>query len=427
MPARAETPGCMSGVGKKVPVLFVHGLAAKGADWDPFRSYLSGQNLNIVTDVFDYSNYNTKWVTDPNIGAALADKIACLATSSRQQGGQGKVIVVAHSMGGLATRQAIAERSAILQDLGMVITIATPNTGSDIAGNVGDSFVNLCKIAADRLNSFRHSAICQTVLDSAATAAGYSAYTALMSGSAEIKVLADWPKTLPVHAIAGSIRPHFKLPYVGLPNFDLRFFEFDGAPSGTDTLVTVPSALHSVNVAGQGKTDPYECTGNTPVVIYKFTKADCKHGDLIKSQTVQQKVANVISGYISSATVKPSASKSAAAVPCLTAAQAEAQINEGLSNRAKLRGNDPYPVVKVNRVKCIDEIWAVSYDKDGVSGVHKFDNSYDSANTKEWHWIDYTIGGGDNYCAAKAPQEVLDMVHYRCSPDSYPYYKNGGR
>jgi pimeloyl-ACP methyl ester carboxylesterase len=287
-PAKAETPGCMPDIGKKLPVLFVHGLNAKGSDWDGFRSYLSGENANVATEAFDYSANNTKWVTDPNIGAALADKIACMATSSREQGGQGKVVVVAHSMGGLATRQSISERSDILNDLGIVITIATPNTGSDTGEFLGDSLIKLCKKAL----GFGSSLICDS-LTSRANDAGFSAYPALMTGSPEISALANWPNDLSVYAIAGDIRPHY----------DFFFAEFDGSASGTDTLVTVSSALNGASE----NTLRYECSGDTPIVVLGWTKADCEHSTLDNSQAVQQKVADVVGKYIEKNKPKPSA------------------------------------------------------------------------------------------------------------------------
>ena len=45
-----------------------------------------------------------------------------------------KVIIVAHSMGGLATRFAASMRGpAMPRKIGMVITIGTPNTGTPLA------------------------------------------------------------------------------------------------------------------------------------------------------------------------------------------------------------------------------------------------------------------------------------------------------
>lgn len=278
----------MPNIGKKVPVVLVHGLLGKGSDWDSFKDYLHGQNPGILAEAFDYSAYNTQWVTNPNIGAALADRIACMAAASRQQGGQGKVIAIAHSMGGLAIREAIAERPAILQDLGMAVTIATPNVGSDIAAK-GINFVkDLCAIAP------------QCTAGLIVTLNQLNAVAGLKAGSSEIKALPDWPKTLPVYAFAGNITPHY----------NLFGWEFNGFPSNSDTLVTVPSALHEVKANGLGGSETFTCVGRPAPVLPNWTKADCEHAALLNNAALRAGVVKAIGGYVAKKMVKPSVSPS---------------------------------------------------------------------------------------------------------------------
>ena len=119
--------GCAPGIGTKTPVVFVHGFKEGPEAWKNFEDKLNSA-LPVWTYKFNYKEFNTRWVTDPNIGVRLARQIACMAASSRAEGGSGKVMVVAHSMGGNATRQAFKEDSSIKNDVGLVATIGTPNT-----------------------------------------------------------------------------------------------------------------------------------------------------------------------------------------------------------------------------------------------------------------------------------------------------------
>src|SRR5690606_4759497 len=77
---------------------------------------------------FDYHDTAARWVTDASIGQRLSESIDCLAGAHGQ-----KAIVVAHSMGGLATREALSLMVGNPADrVSDVITFGTPNTGSAI-------------------------------------------------------------------------------------------------------------------------------------------------------------------------------------------------------------------------------------------------------------------------------------------------------
>jgi pimeloyl-ACP methyl ester carboxylesterase len=126
----------------KVPVLFVHGWTGTGKDFSnpvaitsPGYTDKSWQGLdqevaaipNVVTFTYDYHKYAGRWVTDTNIYQPLQAAIKCLAEASGN-----KVIITVHSMGGLATRQALAP-SAQSGYVSRVVTFGTPELGSDIA------------------------------------------------------------------------------------------------------------------------------------------------------------------------------------------------------------------------------------------------------------------------------------------------------
>lgn len=286
-PAAAALVGCLPDMGKKVPVLFVHGFLGKASDWRPFQSIVTDK-IGARTEAFDYQQYNHQWVTDPHIGKALAERITCIGTSSRQQGGKGKVIVVAHSMGGLATRQAIAESPEAAKALGMVITIGTPNTGSSIDRASLDLALSLCQLGAGQGVALQCLAALQALEKS------LTAIPGLAAGSKEIRVLPGWPKSLPVYAIAGNITPHYNL-------FGL---EFDGPPSNSDTLVTTASALHGVKANGLGGSREFPCRGGPPPVLPSWTKGSCEHGALINDPGVQTQVVGAIKAYVAK-TAKP--------------------------------------------------------------------------------------------------------------------------
>jgi predicted alpha/beta hydrolase family esterase len=90
-------------------VLLVHGYNSGPQTWNADTRSTYASVSGVCIDVFDYKNWSTHWVTDSHIGPALAMRIDELASASSSGGGSGKVIIVAHSMGGLATRCALAE------------------------------------------------------------------------------------------------------------------------------------------------------------------------------------------------------------------------------------------------------------------------------------------------------------------------------
>lgn len=151
--AQAASAPCDSGFGTKVPVLMVHGFNSNPRMWGGLNSMKDVIEKMVGTHVvepFDYESTHLSWVTDPTIGPRLAATIDCLAQASLRGGGRGKVIVVAHSMGGLAVQYAAnqaVDGRRVADEIGLVVTIATPYTGS-LLGNAGaGSLAALCQEA----------------------------------------------------------------------------------------------------------------------------------------------------------------------------------------------------------------------------------------------------------------------------------------
>jgi pimeloyl-ACP methyl ester carboxylesterase len=78
---------------------------------------------------FDYHPYLAAWIDDPHLGPALGRLIDCLYRASGE-----KVIIVAHSLGGLIARYAATHPGATGADrsgeISSVVTFGTPETGS---------------------------------------------------------------------------------------------------------------------------------------------------------------------------------------------------------------------------------------------------------------------------------------------------------
>lgn len=198
--------------GEGTPVLFVHGFTGRPGN---FRARRDGRPSMLQTVAripgavpytFDYSGAATNWVTDPAIGPALATAITCLARASGR-----RVVVVAHSMGGLATRYAQGQRVdgvPVADSLARVVTVGTPTRGVlllDFAnGEVSNTIVQTVVDAAGELcadpGEEERPRLCELF-----DAANAPAVTAMAPGSAELDALPDWAPGVVVDPIAADI------------------------------------------------------------------------------------------------------------------------------------------------------------------------------------------------------------------------------
>lgn len=225
--------------GNYVPVVYVHGYTStsihddgKGAfsakpdlltsrigSAKPLRTLIGNiQELSgTAVFTFDYSRYASRWVTDENIGPSLSRSIDCLAEKSGE-----KVIIVAHSMGGLATRQAFAHGGeSLVAKVSQVITFGTPNTGSllaAVAGGIDSAMAaNLLKDSALAITLRLILSYCGQAMTQDQPNAGpvclaipglgsfnSQAGKALRMGSTELKALPPWPEGVTVNSLAGG-------------------------------------------------------------------------------------------------------------------------------------------------------------------------------------------------------------------------------
>lgn len=261
-------------VANSTPVLFVHGIASGADTWNgpeepegvdtadkahkvgesdvPDKGYFPvrvAKLARVTAWTYDYSAAQPEWVTDNRIGPGLADAVNCLARATGH-----KVILVGHSMGGLATQYAASRSDGqtsrkTWQNIAEVITIGTPTIGSEI--------VTVLQTAAD-LNSLSRHPLSVTVDALLSFCVGYahksdicSVVSALKSPqgralryrSDEISELPPWPKKLPVRAVAGSIRfvlPNGPFEVAAPPEMELG-----------DLAVTLDSATAYTNRTGK--------------------------------------------------------------------------------------------------------------------------------------------------------------------------------
>lgn len=114
------------------PVVLVHGWTGK-----PLHGTLTGLANRLTSGwqflLFDYSAEATRWASQPQIAKCLAEYLRTVSKAHHDAGGDSRVYVVAHSMGGLATLFAADGRfgdPAVASVMGGLVTLDTPFAGS---------------------------------------------------------------------------------------------------------------------------------------------------------------------------------------------------------------------------------------------------------------------------------------------------------
>ncbi|GAA2145781.1 hypothetical protein GCM10009825_38820 [Arthrobacter humicola] len=325
--------------GIRVPVVMVHGWTGSSVHDDSMKGTFShtvdltqlrentqpsirtliGNIQEIpgtVAYTFDYYDKSALWVTDPSIGPALATALKCLSEKSGQ-----KPIVVAHSMGGLATREALQTDPSLVGALSQVITFGTPNTGSDIAAYIKSSdpkvlltrspgysmiaaVVNSITSACTEASKSLDSSTCAG-LTNGLRAFGGSGAAGLATGSSQLSALLKWPSTLPVHALAGDVK--FNARYGSILGLPLSEFPSSGgdlivptssatAGSTTKDIATCKVSLNVAQQSGETVAEKLHLisTDEAGRSILEGTSIPCFHANLMR---VQQ-LANSMLGYI---------------------------------------------------------------------------------------------------------------------------------
>lgn len=300
------------GSGKWIPVIMVHGwtsqdinTAARTGAFSHFidlsddptftpdisRS-LIGQLQGIpgaAVFTFDYHPYSARWVDDSYLGPALGKVIDCLYQASGE-----KVIIVAHSMGGLIARYAATQPgisgSNRETEISTVVTFGTPEIGSvaallaetaaDLGAGVSDelAIIRLLLSACGKLTSgdIETGTLCDDIPPPIRTFESASGI-ALRAGSPELAALKPWPSSIYVDALAGNVT--FELPHPGWFSLPWSTRSVDVG----DMIVTHGSAL-----AGARHTRNATCDYQLNPVRGETDQIGLLFGVVARSQVAQQ-------------------------------------------------------------------------------------------------------------------------------------------
>ncbi|MFJ3234454.1 esterase/lipase family protein [Streptomyces sp. NPDC086787] len=272
---------------------------------------------------FDYHPYSARWVDDPHLGPALGKVIDCLYRASGQ-----KVIVVGHSMGGLITRYAATHPGVSGSDraaeISTVVTFGTPQTGS-VAALLSEVGLDAGAVTNEELAVVRTIlAACGRLTDGdiatgtlcdglPAPVRAFESHAgrALRAGSAELRALKPWPKSIVVDALGGQTR--FQVP-------DMGWFALPWSTKSVDSgdlIVTAGSALQGADStrllscsyqlnAVRGATDSVALAfgqaskADVADVPLKALSGPCFHPDLMRSIELTNEALGVVSDDIES-------------------------------------------------------------------------------------------------------------------------------
>lgn len=128
--------------GKDIPVVLVHGILGSKDDWSvkdderqlSFYEMINSLPFVTVAQAFNYDADLGLVTADTLIPAAekLAYTIECVGKLSKKSGGDGKVVVVGYSLGGLVSRLALNQvptTKRAWKYVSQAITIGTPHKG----------------------------------------------------------------------------------------------------------------------------------------------------------------------------------------------------------------------------------------------------------------------------------------------------------
>ena len=319
-----SSTSCQSGFGSKTPVLLVHGFNDDASSWKTDVANINAR-ADYTASAFQYggttaddANLNTYWVLDPGISQLLAETIVCLAANSRAGGGAGKVALIGHSMGGLAIRCAIDSKCTphvndagnnVASDVGVVVTIGTPSTGSFLLGGPARSLVEQTYLtvaagecAAIGLYTFEVlTPICRQLKAFISPAA-----RAFREGSTQLATLPPPPPKLPWLALAGSVEVTTNIGFV-----------YTQSLGNLGDLVVGRASAQAVNqvVNGVGGTQIIHCgslsfggwatvltalsagLGAAGAVADLFSKLKCWHGTETSSALFLEPAMNAVSKW----------------------------------------------------------------------------------------------------------------------------------
>lgn len=329
------------GAGRTFPILTVHGITGSDEDFggiidqsyndsfpQPPRSLLdalagvAGQELppglpHAHVYSFSYTPDSLRWIDHPGVGGRLAATIDCLHDRHGMP-----VSVVAHSMGGLATRWVAnggGDGLARADKVGKVITLGTPYLGSDVAavaGGIG-GLVGAFSPPVLLLNYLCGEAGTATGTGSCAgipllSSLNSEAGVALQTGSPELAGLATW-SGVDVSALAGSTVLHGTLFGASLASIDVGDMVVGTDSATADSTETkIVTCRYDAEAGGRwdeirefwnGGESPEERKAN----LSNFLREQpCYHGKLMRNVELTNEVLGELDDWIGANAVEPS-------------------------------------------------------------------------------------------------------------------------
>lgn len=269
---------------QRTPVILIHGVWSDSSSMLVLNKSLEAGN-SLVVDAFDYRDSNAVWVTGGGTDHRLAKTIVCYSKLYDNK----KVVIVAHSMGGLLARAALdwAAYGTFARDVvGFVITIGTPHEGANLSSVTNFINTTLCNTTFIWFGAGAQEA-CRIVEDSKAA-------SAMRPGSPQLARLSHFPDGVLVKAIAGNVQ-HMMCTGWGC---------YEDFGYNSDLVVSVDSATAEYTTAGlgDGKTI-LKC--NDGDKEHNGDESWCSHTNIHKSIRVQQIVKDSIGIYLDSVKVDP--------------------------------------------------------------------------------------------------------------------------
>jgi pimeloyl-ACP methyl ester carboxylesterase len=237
--ATSSTPTANQSASRR-PAVFVHGWTGNGnvrtgkPSLQALAEVLTRQVDNQIQPYFyDYGPVSTTWASRPEVAGCLGEYVTAVSKAFRDEGGDGKVLIVAHSMGGLAALYAADSRYTIAPIgplLAGVVTFDTPYLGSPWGGTS----------PAGLWEQFNVAGVPSPSSDAGRCLGLRGQHGALPANCGDEPPLL--PVGVPLQQIAGSIAVHRS--FFGFAAYDL--------PLASDAVVSVDSASSYLDAAATG-------------------------------------------------------------------------------------------------------------------------------------------------------------------------------
>jgi len=312
------------------PVVLVHGWT--GSALTDLRQALerkAGQGWQFL--LFDYHSASTQWAASPDVSGCLVKYLRQVSDAHKAKGGDGRVYVVAHSMGGLATLFAASDPS-LAHRVGGLVSLATPYQGSPWGSSAPVTYGYFWELG----NGLGSTAIPPYAAPARNCLAMHTGTSGMPSGCVVAPYL---PKDVPVHEIAGDLT--VRRTFFGVHAYDMPmsgdtivpfvsgqgYLGSAGAPSPTGVKVgldTVPCSLDAHAVIAEAGTlsifgalpgvwaqtwsdstalDAVMAKEASPAVIELLAAAnqwaDCSHSGLLKNDTAAGQVVTALKAQAS--------------------------------------------------------------------------------------------------------------------------------